>query len=70
MARVNEDIQRIRAAKEALGLDFISDTRLTFVSEEISNLKEAWNAVVPSAEKLAGVRALLLKVSDALIVSH
>ena len=62
VTKLREEITRIRAAKEALGLDFIADNRLTFVAEEMTDLKDAWQAVVPTAEKLAVVRNLSLKV--------
>jgi hypothetical protein len=53
---------RIRAAKEALNLPFVADTRLQFVSEECADLKEAWAAIVPASEKLFATRSMPIKV--------
>jgi hypothetical protein len=63
VTKLNEDMNRIRSAKDALGLPLSADTRLNYVSEECADLKEAWTAIVPASEKLAATRALPIKVS-------
>lgn len=53
LVKIADDARRLRAAKESLRLDFIPDDRLSFVEQEIADLKEAWNAVAPITDKLA-----------------
>jgi dynein heavy chain 1 len=59
--KLTEDAARVRGAKEALGLEYLVDDRLSFVSREVSDLRDAWVSVQPIYEKLAAMRAILLK---------
>eukprot|EP01039_Chlorochromonas_danica_P002781 gene2781-3035_t len=59
--KIHEDAKRLRAAKESLRLDFIPDDRLSFVEQEIADLREAWTAIAPITEKLQAVSATPMK---------
>jgi dynein heavy chain 1, cytosolic len=52
LGKISDDAKRLKAAKESLRIDFITDDRLNFVEVEISDLREAWSAIAPIAEKL------------------
>lgn len=56
-----EDTERVKGAKEALGLEFLVDDRVNVVKMEIQDLKEALLAVVPSFDRLQGIRSISLK---------
>lgn len=58
---LNEDYQRLRGAKESLNMDFVNDDRLSFVGAEISDLREAWNAISPVSDRLTGLFDTLVK---------
>jgi dynein heavy chain 1 len=60
LVKLSEDAARVRGAKEALNMDFISDDRLNFVESEIADLREAWTAVGPVQEKLLALCASLM----------
>ena len=61
LAKLLEETQRLRGAKESLNIDYISDDRLNFVEVEINDLKEAWNAIAPISEKLISLAATFMK---------
>lgn len=56
-----DDYNRLRSAKESLNMDYTSDERLNFISSEIFDLREAWNAVSPVSEKLVSLTDTLMK---------
>ena len=60
LKKLQEDSERVWGAKEALGMDFISDDRLAFVEAEIQDLREAWTAVSPTYNKLQAICAVPL----------
>lgn len=64
--KLQEDFERIKGAKEALGLDFVSDDRLSYVAQEVNDLKEAWQSVAPIQEKLNALRAIPFKDMNSL----
>jgi dynein heavy chain 1 len=64
VTKLNEDAARVKGAKEALGLDFLSDDRLSFVGREISDLKEVWLFAAPMYDKLNAMRGTLIKGGD------
>lgn len=61
VTKLQEDFDRIKGAKEALGLDFVSDDRLSYVAQEVNDLREAWQSVSPIQEKLNALRSLPFK---------
>ena len=61
VSRLSEDAARVTGAKEALGLDFITDDRLTFVAKEILDLKEVWLFAAPVYEKMSAMKNILLR---------
>lgn len=64
VTKLNEDAARVKGAKDALGLDFLSDDRLSFVGREISDLKEVWQFAAPMYDKLSSMRGILIKGGD------
>lgn len=56
-----EDYQRLRSAKESLNMDFASDDRLSLISAEIVDLREAWLAVSPVSDKLVALSETAMK---------
>jgi len=52
VVKLTEDAERVRGAKDALGMETLSDDRLADVKQEISDLREAWLASAPVHEKL------------------
>ena len=61
ITKLDEENARIRAAKEALGLEFVSENPLSVVITEMNDLREAWTAVAPIHEKLAFFGTTLMK---------
>ena len=61
VTKLCEDASRINGAKVALGLDFISDDRSSFVSREIADLKEVWMLAAPLYDKINAMRTILLR---------
>jgi dynein heavy chain 1, cytosolic len=61
IVKLTEDAARVNGAKDALGLDFITDDRLSFVAREVADLKEVWHYAAPLYERLNAMRATLLR---------
>ena len=61
VTKLSEDAARVNGAKDALGLDFISDDRLIFVTKEITDLKEVWHFAAPIYEKMNAMKNILLR---------
>eukprot|EP01038_Epipyxis_sp_PR26KG_P004455 gene4455-6300_t len=64
VSKLQEETQRIKVAKESLGLEYISDDRLGYVEAEINDLREAWVAVAPVNQKLIELKGALMKDID------
>jgi dynein heavy chain 1, cytosolic len=56
ITKVKDEVFRIQAAKEALGLDFIGNDHLSHIEMEITDLKQVWHTVAPTHEKLNALR--------------
>ena len=61
IVKLTEDAARVNGAKDALGLDFITDDRLSFVAREVADLKEVWHYAAPLYERLNAMRSTLLR---------
>ena len=61
VTKLTEDAARVNGAKDALGLDFLSDDRLSFVAKEIVDLKEVWHLAAPIYERLNAMKGTLLR---------
>ena len=58
---LNDNIKRSQAAKTALGMEFIPDDRMLQVVEELADLTEAWQAILPTCDKLNVLRSVPMK---------
>jgi dynein heavy chain 1 len=61
VSKLSEDTSRILGAKEALGLEFLPDNRLEYITQEIKDLREVWIAVLPIYDRLQAIRSVLLR---------
>jgi dynein heavy chain 1 len=68
VAKLVEDANRLQGAKSALGLEFVTDNRLSYITQEVSDLREAWNAVTPFHERLNKIREQLMKDCNAISI--
>lgn len=64
VSKLYEDATRLQGAKKALGMDFLNDNRLGFITQEVADLREAWGSVTPFHDKLRDIRTVLLRDSN------
>jgi dynein heavy chain 1 len=56
-----DEYNKLKEAKESLRMDYISDDRLSFISSEINDLKEAWTTILPFSDRLLNLCNLTIK---------
>lgn len=59
VSRLSDDYEQICKAKEALDLDFKSDSRLVPVMEELRDLKSVWVSLATVTSSIASVKESL-----------